>query len=134
LNIEFVVGPDPAFPGRMVVALFALRDELALRNDWNRHHVGAFIEEFGCRIHQHTVLFDDVQEAIFREARTVRNLFRQRRREFLHFVTDEIAIPIRNNINLGLARANKQRDALRPNRHVPGVRHQRVETDMETWR
>ena len=83
---------------------------------------------------QHAVLLDDVEETVLREARAVRQLLRQRRREFLHFFGDAAARAVGDGPDLRLAGADEGDDALRAYRHVPRVGDERVEVDMEAVR
>src|SRR6202034_3034535 len=70
-NVELVVRPDAASPGRVIVALVFLGNKLALRHDRRNSLVRTFVEELGRREHQYPVLLDHEQKAVLGEAHTV---------------------------------------------------------------
>jgi hypothetical protein len=118
----------------VIVALLGLRDQLAFRHDDAGDDVGALVEEFSGRIFQHSVLLDDIKEAVLRETAAVGNLLRQGRGELLHLVADAAARAIGHDPGFRLAGADECCDALRADRDMPCVRHQRVERDLEARR
>ena len=134
LDIELVVRSHPAHPRGVIVALIRLRNQLAFRNDVAGDDIRALIEELGRRIFQHPILLGDVEEAVLREAYAVGYLLRQRRRELLHLVSHAAARAVGHHPDFRFARADKGRDALRADRDVAGIRHQRVQRNVEARR
>ena len=130
-DVELAVRPDVADAGGVVEALLVGRDQLALRHHLADRDVGALVEELGGREDQHPVLLDDVEHAVRAEADAVRNGERERRREVLHLVGDAVLVAVGHRPDLVLARADEGDDALRADRHVPRVRHDRVKLDLE---
>jgi hypothetical protein len=72
-DVELVIRADTTSARGVVIAFVFLRDQFALRYDRHCHHIRAFVKEFSRGIHQHAVLFDNEQKAIFRETGAVRN-------------------------------------------------------------
>ena len=74
------------------------------------------------------------EEAVLREAHAVRYLLRQGRRELLHFVSNAAAGAVGHHPDFRFAGADKCRDALRADRDVARIRHQRVQRNVEARR
>ena len=118
----------------MVIAFVFFRDQFALRYDRHRYDVRAFVEEFGCRIHQHAVLLDNEQKSVLRETGTIWNNEIDGRCKRLHLLGHAGLGTIRHRIDLRFARTDKGDDTLRTDRHVTRIGHDRIEPNMEAMR
>ena len=133
-DVELVVGADAAGAGRVVEALLVGRDQVALLDDRRHRDVGVLVEELGGRELQHAVLLDRVQHAVAREADPVRVLELQRAGKFLHLGRMARAGAVGQRVDLVLAGADERHHALRPDRDHAGIRHLRIQADLEAGR
>jgi hypothetical protein len=115
----------------MVERLLLDRDQLSLAHDFDHGDVRGLVEELGGRKIEHTIVLHDDQETLVGPADAVRDLEVERRREHLHFVGDAVAVAIGHRPDSGLARADEEHVGRGRHRHVPGVRHDGEEIDLE---
>ena len=92
------------------------------------------MEELGCREHQNAIALGDVKKAILRKGRTVRDIELQRWREVLDLVGHPITIAVHNRPDFVLFCTHEKNRALWCHCHVPGIRHQGIELNLETSR
>ena len=133
-DVELVVRPDIADARRVVEGFLVGGDQIALLDHVPDRHVRALVEELGRREHHHPVLLGDVEEAVLGEADAVRDDEVDGRREPLHFVGDAVLVAVRDDPHVVLARADENRDPLRADSHMAGVRNDCEEFDLETVR
>src|SRR5258708_14043019 len=134
LNIELVVGTDPADTRGVVIALLGFRDQLTLRDHGTGDDVRTLVEEFGRRIFQHPILLRELKETILRKTNAVGYFLRQGRRELLDLISDAAARAVGHYPDFRFARPHEGRDALRADGDMARVRHQSIERDVEARR
>ena len=105
---------------------------LPLRNHLDHRDVGTFVEELRGGEIEDPVVLDDEQEPVLRPADSVRHLEVERRRERLDLVGDVVAVAVGDRPHHGLARADEQHVGGRRHRHVPGIRYDRIQLDLES--
>jgi hypothetical protein len=86
------------------------------------------------REHHHPVLLGDVEEAVLGEAHAVRDDEVDRRCEALHLVRHAVLVAVGDHPHVFLAGADENRNPLRPDCHVTGIRDDREELDLEAVR
>jgi len=129
---ELVVRADGTDPRAVVVTLFILGYQLAGRHHDVRRHVRPLVEELGGREHQHAVVLGDEQKAV--RAETGARLGEgDRRGEALHLVGGAVLGAIGDRPQVGLAGADEDHSAGRPDCHMAGIGHYSVEVNAKPF-
>ena len=130
-DINLVIGSHLDHPGGVVVTLLLDRYQFALRHHRHGHHIRAFVKKFGRRIHQHPVALGDIQKPVFGERQAVGDVHFKRWREVLDLIGHPVAVAVHHRPNLFLFGADEQHRALRRERHMAGVGHQRIQRNLK---
>ncbi len=116
----------------MVERLLFPRDQRTL--DDLHGHVGAFVEELRGGEDQHAIVLCKIEKAVLAHAGPVGDGKGDARREAFDLVGDPVAIPVRDGPHGRLAGADEDRADVIADRHVPCIRDDGVEADLEAGR
>jgi len=116
----------------VVIALFLDRDQIALRDNFERRHIRSLIEELGSREQQNAVLLGDEEEAVFRKTDAIRNREINRRGKLFHIIGNAVLVTVSDRVDFVLACADKGHNALRADRHMARIRNDCIKIDLET--